>query len=63
MLKIKGWKTVLFNALIAGSIPALQSMLDFNWVEAVGPTWSVVAVAAVNFALRFVTDSPVFKSR
>ena len=55
-----GWKTILFNGLVIAATGALTALAGYNWVEAVGPSWAVVIVAGVNFALRFVTTTPVF---
>ena len=57
---LTGWKTVLFNIGVAISIPALNVLVGVNWVDLVGPTYAVAVVAAVNIALRYVTNSPIF---
>lgn len=56
---LKGYRTILLNALIAGSVPALQYLASVDWVSTLGPTWSMVAVAAINVVMRFVTTTPV----
>ena len=48
---LTGWKTVLFNIGVAISIPALNVLVDVNWVDLVGPTYAVAAVAAVGVAI------------
>ena len=56
---LKGYRTIILNALIAGSVPALNSLMSVDWVAALGPTWAMVAVAGLNVVMRFVTTTPV----
>jgi len=58
---LNGWKTVLVNLGIAVATPAMTVLAGVNWVELVGQTYAVMAVAAVNIGLRYVTTSPIFK--
>lgn len=61
---MKGWKTLLFGLFVAVS-GVLQT---FDWVTVVpqDKTWSgavMLAIGAAVVALRYVTDSPMFKSK
>ncbi len=58
---LKGWKTILFNGGLVVATALLQFLAGVDWIEAVGDQWAMVAVAVVNIALRFVTNTPVFK--
>ncbi len=60
---MKGWKTLTF-ALVLAVGGVLQT---FDWATIVpqDQTWSgvaMLAVGAVVAALRYVTDSPIFKT-
>lgn len=61
MTKIKGWRTVAVNVGIAAGTAGLHALAGVNWIELVGPTWSMLIVAAINIALRAVTTSPIGK--
>lgn len=57
---MKGWKTLLFN--IAAAV--LTVVIGYNWTDALAayPWAAPIIVAAGNFALRFVTTTPVGES-
>ena len=57
-----GWKTMIWALFLAVSVPMLEALAAFNWVEYFGPTVSMVIVAVITAALRAVTKTPVFKS-
>ncbi len=59
----KGYKTAVFNAFVAAATVLLQWLGGVDWVAWVGPEWAVLGVTLVNFALRFITDTPIFKSK
>lgn len=64
--KIKGYKTVLFNVLVANAA-VLFGQDVVNALLQLGLTFDdaleiiVAIVAAVNILLRAITDSPIFK--
>ena len=57
--KMKGWRTVAFNIVIGAGTAALNYMVGFDWVSLVGADMAVFIVAALNIALRYITDTPV----
>jgi hypothetical protein len=59
---LKGFRTIIVNALLAGSVPVLDSLASVNWVELLGPTGAMVAVAAINIVMRMITTTPVGQS-
>ena len=57
--KLKGWKTVGFNALaIAHAFGAHYGVLP-----TIDPSMVATIVAVINLALRFRTSTPVFENR
>ncbi len=58
---MKGWRTIAVNVGLAAATGGLQAAANINWIDAVGPTWAMVAVAAINIGLRAITTSPVGK--
>ena len=59
---MKGFRTILLNAAIAGSVPAIDSLTGADWVEVVGPQYAMVIVALLNIGARLITNTAVFKS-
>lgn len=63
--KMKGWKTVIWNVLIALSAPfaiALQKLDAIDWSQWVGPVGAIgigFVIAAVGIGLRCATTGPV----
>lgn len=55
----KGWRTISVNVAIAAGTAALQYLAGVNWVDLVGPTWSVIIITGINLGMRFVTDTKV----
>ena len=55
---MKGWRTILLNAAIAGGTAALGYLLDFDWAAQVGPVLAVVIINVLNIALRLITTTP-----
>lgn len=59
--KLKGWKTVLINALIAvGSVIALLD--GQNWALIFPPQqagWITLGISVLNILLRYRTTTPV----
>lgn len=64
---MKGWRTLIVNGLVivGGALvtylagpEAQNAMKEF---AAEHPTWGPMALAAVNFGLRFITTSAVGK--
>ena len=55
--KLAGFKTVAFNVL---AIAVALEQHYFGTLPPVDPEMFGVAVAAVNFVLRFITKTPVF---
>jgi hypothetical protein len=62
MEQLKGWKTLLFSLATV----VLGFLVQFDWVGFLGDGasgWAFIIVGLVNAALRFVTDTPVLKSK
>ena len=59
MDKLKGWKTLLFNAGVA----VLGVAQAFDWTSVLGATpysgWVVTGIGVVGMILRSVTTTPV----
>jgi len=56
---LKGLRTLLLNAGIAGLVAFLAYLVDYDWTQHVSPSAAVMIVAGLNFGLRFITDTPV----
>jgi len=55
---MKGWKTILFNA-IGGLVFLLGWGPLAQWLD---PQYIALAITAGNLVLRFLTDTPVFNA-
>lgn len=51
---MKGWKTVIFNALALTQVPGSP-------LELLPPKYSMPTMVIGNFILRAITTTPVFK--
>lgn len=58
---MKGYKTIIFNALIVGLTAMLQFAVDVNWKDIVSPEMALIIVSILNIGLRFVTTTPIGK--
>lgn len=56
---MKGWKTIVSALGIVAVTAVLNYLLNFDWVNAVGPMFAVVILEGVKVALRLVTTGPV----
>ena len=58
---MQGYKTLLFNSIAA----VLTVIIGFNWSEVLTavPWLPPIIIAGANFALRFVTTTPVGTSQ
>ena len=56
---MKGFRTIIVNAGIGAGTAALQYLVGFDWVSAVGEAPAMLIVAILNIALRWVTNTPV----
>lgn len=59
---MKGYRTIIVNAIIAAGTAGLTNLLDVDWVSAVGSTLAIGIVAAINMGLRWITTTPVLKA-
>lgn len=59
---MKGFKTLFINGGIAALVALLTYAIGVDWSEYVSPTVAMVILAAANFGLRFLTDTPVGKA-
>lgn len=58
---LKGWKTILFNLVIA-AFGVLQAV---DWIDVLGSERAGLVVTAIGIAgtiLRFLTDTPALQS-
>lgn len=58
---MKGYKTIIFNALIVGFTAMLQFAVDINWKDIVSPEMALIIVSILNIGLRFITTTPIGK--
>ena len=56
---MKGWKTLLVNALIVIIGAILPWAAGIDWTQYVDPKTAALIVGAVNIGLRFWTTTPV----
>ena len=56
--KIKGYKTVIMNTILF--LTAMLAWFAGDSFVKINPTTLAMITAALNFAMRFVTTSPVF---
>lgn len=56
---MKGWKTVLFGALMALMPALLNYLAGVHWTDYVSPEWAGVIVGVIVVALRAVTNTPI----
>lgn len=61
MNNMKGWRTVGVSVGLVAGTAALQDLAKVDWVNMVGPIWSMGIVAAINIGLRAITTSPIGK--
>ena len=62
---LRGYRTIIFNAAIAAATAALAHFSPELVSEVAGPVFgpfAVMALAAANMGLRFITNSPVGKA-
>ena len=59
---LKGYRTIIVNALILGGTAALQSLASVDWIEQVGPVGAIGIIALINMGLRAITDTPMGKA-
>ena len=62
-IPFEGFKTIFWNALVMGALAMANYIAGVDWTQYVSPSMAVLITAAVNFFLRFVTDSPVFQKK
>ena len=60
---MKGFKTIAFNGFVIVIAALLHYVAGIDWTQYVSPTVGTIILAGVNFALRFVTDTPVMQSQ
>lgn len=58
---MKGWRTLVVNAVVGGLAVGLTYAAGINWTTYVEPQWAVAIVTVVNIGLRLVTTTPVGK--
>ena len=59
---MKGYRTLIFNGVIAAIAGVLTWALGIDWTSSVSPTVAMIIVAVANAGLRFITDTAVGKS-
>ena len=66
MIKAKGYKTAIFNGIVA-AIPVLDYVLNNGAIigPVLGPQGAAIigVLGAVNIGLRAITDTPIGKQR
>lgn len=60
---LPGWKTFLFNWAVVMATATATYMSGADWSALLGPAGAPIAVALSNIALRFVSNSPIFKAK
>ena len=58
---MKGFKLVTLGLLTALVPAGLHYLMGLDWTQFVSPVVAPIVVGGLTVALRFVTDSPVFK--
>lgn len=58
----KGWRTLVWSALVAIGPAALTWAAGVDWTQYVKPNIAMFIAGAVGFGLRYVTTTPVGKS-
>ena len=53
-------KTLLLNGATAVLMALLTWIVGVDWTQYVSANTAMIILAVANFALRFVTDSPLF---
>lgn len=56
---MKGWRTVLWNAVIVGGGAVGTYLAGIDWTQYLSPTAALIVTAVVNVGLRIVTKTPV----
>lgn len=56
---MKGWRTLAFNIGVPALGAATQALGQIDWTQHLSPSNAVLAMAAVNIGLRFITTTPV----
>lgn len=57
--RLKGWRTVLFNAVTGGVVVGLTYAAHVPWIQYVDPIHAIVIITLVNIVLRLMTSTPV----
>lgn len=58
--KLKGFRTVIANAAMAGLAAFAAYLANVDWATQLGITGGAIAAALANYLLRTVTDTPIF---
>jgi len=58
---MKGYKTIIFNALSAAIPVILTNLSNVDWTQYVDPTTAILIMAVINGVLRTRTNTPIFK--
>jgi hypothetical protein len=59
---MKGYRTILFGALMVTAPPLLTYLANVNWSDYVSPNVAFMIAGAVTIALRIVTNTPIGKA-
>lgn len=58
MKNLKGWRTIIWNALLIGAPLELSYLSKIDWTHYLSPTWTPVVVGIIGVLLRLVTSTP-----
>ena len=58
-VKMKGYKTLAFNGLVAVGGAALTYAAGVDWTQYVSPQTAIIIVTVANMVLRLMTSTPV----
>lgn len=59
---MKGYRTILFNGVIAVGTALLTYVAGVKWTDVVDPTVGLLIVTGANFGLRFLSNTPALKA-
>ena len=57
---MSGYKTVIFNGLIAMVVALLTYVVGVDWQQYVSESTAIIILAVANLGLRIFTTTPIF---
>jgi hypothetical protein len=56
---MKGWRTLVTNAIFIGLTSILTFLLDVDWTQYVDPTVAILIIGLINLFLRTISNTAI----